>query len=275
MSATAAAKKNSVSSLHLQQRVQRILSQDRHVLNFEHYIPSPTHVARMGRLAKTVPELYDNPGITPRSKWFTHPRWHENSQMPPFHSHFRSELQSAIQALYNAYEIIIIVSSSPNHNNNNNNNKETSITAATQRRMIERANHTFRGSMQGLNGHVRIEEYACSPLYKKTFPKVDISFLYQDHQHLHESERHVYNAFDAILLSSSSNNVDDDDFDDDRKDDDDDDDSSTIIISIQKKEELASALNRLLDFDDELMAHLGEEEEIVVPMSLTEKEIWF
>jgi len=36
-----------------------------------------------------------------------------------------------------------------------------------------------------------------------------------------------------------------------------------------------STLTLVLNFDDQLMTHLGEEEEIVVPMSLTEKPIWF
>ena len=116
------------------------------------------------------------------------------------------------------------------------------------KQMIQSASSTFRGSMSGLNGHVRIEEYACFPLYKENFPKADISFLYKDHEHLHESEQDVYRAFDELLKGEATFN---------------------------NEDALLSALNRLLDFDAELIAHLGEEEELVVPMSLTEKEIWF
>ena len=186
----------------------------------------------MKNLASAVPELYNNPDITPRSKWFNHPRWHQNSQMPPFHVHFRVELQSVIQSLHRAYQMVT---------KGDDNTKMA-------KQMIQSASSTFRGSMSGLNGHVRIEEYACFPLYKENFPKADISFLYKDHEHLHESEQDVYRAFDELLKGEATFN---------------------------NEDALLSALNRLLDFDAELIAHLGEEEELVVPMSLTEKEIWF
>ena len=120
------------------ERAQLVLSQDRGVLNFERYKPSQEHVRRMQSLAESAPELYNNPSITPRSKWFSHPRYHQNSQMPPFHVHFRQEMQGVIQYLVKAYS-----SGDP----------PKSVTSH-----IRRAHSTFVGSMRGLNGHVSIEE---------------------------------------------------------------------------------------------------------------------
>ena len=204
------------------ERAQQVLSQDRGVLNFENYQPSQQHLHRMQYLAESVPELYNNSTITPRSTWFSHPRYHQNSQMPPFHVHFRQEMQGVIHYLVKAYN------GDPSKPPTDN---------------IRRSHSTFVGSMRGLSGHVSIEEYACFPLYKETFPNVDLKCLYQEHNHLHELETAVKNSL-ADLLENPTKDV-------------------------------VSTLEVVLDYDDKLMAHLGEEEEIVVPMSLTEKQIWF
>jgi iron-sulfur cluster repair protein YtfE (RIC family) len=212
-------------------RVKSILSQDRdNVINFEHYTPSPEHQERMQRLAKLAPNLYENPSLTPRSKWFSHPMWHRNSQMPPYHVHFRHELQDVTRYLYEAYS-----ASAPK----------------PQSRALRNAHSQFTGSMRGLNGHVSIEEYACFPMYQKTFPAVDITFLYQDHKELHRSEKKVENILASLIAQNPS------------------------LTEMLPRDDIVSALELVLNFDDQLMAHLGEEEEIVVPMSLTDKEIWF
>lgn len=214
------------SSSSWKDRLEGILSQERLVLNFEHYTVSEEHTKRMTELAKQVPTLYANPEITPRSKWFQHPRFHENSQMPPFHVHFRQEMKECLNYLYEAYS---------NEDND------------AQHKHLLRAYRTFSGSMRGLNGHVSIEEYACFPLYRDCFPQVNIDFLYHDHKSLKDAERKTMHQLEA--LGASQQDI--------------------------TKEEIMQCLQQLLDFDDQLMAHLGEEEEVVVPMSLTDQEIWF
>jgi hypothetical protein len=214
------------------ERIKRVLSQDRGELNFVHYTPSQEHSDRLKFLAETAPDLYNSSSITPRSKWFGHKHWNKNSQMPPYHVHFRQELQDVIRYLYEAYY-------------------SASKIPKAQLRAIRNAGSLFRGSMRGLNGHVRIEEYACFPLYRRTFPNVDIAFLYQDHEQLHKSEKAVNRAFNVMEEKSQAQD------------------------ELLERDDILSLLELVLDFDDQLMAHLGEEEEIVVPMSLTDKIIRF
>lgn len=216
----------------LEQRARDILAQDRHVLNFEHYRPGTAHAQRLARLsAVDLPDVFADPAIAPRSRWFTHPRYRVNSQMPPFHVHFRVEMQRVVSCLWEA------------------------ATATSRRRrrheLPHRARRLFQGSLRGLHGHVRIEEYACFPLYQRAFPTVDLQFLVDDHRALHRAETRV-----EEMLSRCCG-------DPQQKDDEDGD------------EVIWSTLETVLDFDDHLMAHLGEEEEIVVPLSLTEKPIHF
>ena len=216
-------------------RVQQVLSQDRQTLNFEHYTTSDEHKQRLQELATVAPELYDNSSITPRSKWFQHPRYRQNSQMPPFHVHFRYELQDVVRYVYEAY---------------------SASDARRQSQALQKAHSLFQRSMRGLNGHVSIEEYACFPIYKDLYPHMDLQFLYADHQHLHATEQHVERTLRGLLKQSSQQP------------------SGASIIMIPR-EELVSVLETVLDFDDMLMTHLGEEEEIVVPMSLTDKDFFF
>jgi Hemerythrin HHE cation binding domain len=219
----------SASASTWQDRVNSILSQDRRVQNFPHYKPSEVHVSRMKELAKKAPELYDNPEITPREKWFQHSRYRQNSQMPPFHVHFRSELQAVIRYLYEGM---------------------TTDNGDVIQSNIRRATRLFEGSMRGLHGHVNIEEYACFPLYEQNYPHVKVAkFLAQEHEALHQAEEEARKALYDLLDKQEGDNL--------------------------QKESVLSTLTVLLDFDDKLMAHLGEEEEIVVPMSLTDKPIFF
>ena len=223
------------STLSILRRAQDILSQDRGVLNFEHYVPSPNHIKRMSELKKTAPELYDNPSITPRSKWFSHPRYHSNAQMPPFHVHFREEMQYVINEVY---EAVVLVSSAKRMNRRKQLGK------------IQSALSDFQSCMRGLNGHVSIEEYACFPLYEREFPTVDIKFLYTDHKDLHRDEESVTRALQNALRKDHEDNL-------------------------APSREMIGLLQTVVDFDAHLMAHLGEEEELVVPLSLTEKRIMF
>ena len=212
-------------------RLKTILSQDRGVQNFEHYTPSDEHKERMNYLAEHAPDLFNNPTRTPRSTWFRHPRYHQNSQMPPYHVHFRQEMQGTLQYLYDTL---------------------SASQATNQLRALNSADRYFRGCMRGLNGHVSIEEYACFPCYKDNFPAIDIDFLYADHKELHRSEESVKKAFSTILDKADENYGD-----------------------LIPKADILEIIQQVLDFDDQLMSHLGEEEELVVPLSLTDKDIYF
>jgi hypothetical protein len=203
-------------------RLQQILRQDRSVLNFIHYETSLEHKKRLAQLAQTAPELYDNPLITLRSKWFTHTMYRKNSQMPPYHIHFRQELQSVLRALHHAW-------------------------ASGQLNSIQTARVLFRECMSGLHGHVQIEEYACFPAYARTFPNVNVKFLYEDHVDLHKAEVVANKALDKAVTSN-------------------------VMI---EPSDLIQLVRVLLQFDDHLLTHLGEEEEIVVPLSLTDRKIYF
>ena len=216
-------------------RLQTALGQDRGVLNFEHYTSSAQHKARIEKLATLAPKLYDNPQITPRKKWFQHPMYRRNSQMPPFHVHFREELQTTLQYLYSALENSIKAE----------NNDESIV-----QKHVQQASQYFHGCMRALNGHVRIEEYACFPLYEQVFPNIKLKFLYEDHEELHRFDARVSKAFDDFCSRKEK--------------------TATTTM-----DELLKLVELVLDFDKHLLAHLGEEEELVVPLSLTEKPIHF
>ena len=243
----------------IRQRVKTVLDQDRQVLNFEHYRTSVAHQQRLTALTRMAPELYDNPDITPRAKWFSHPMYRRNSQMPPFHVHFRQEMQHVVSCLWDA------LSSSSSSSSQQQ--------QELRQKHVRRASQIFQGSMRGLHGHVSIEEYACFPVYQQTFPRVNLSFLVDDHKELHRAEQHVKQILSQLhdsLSTSNGGNVQDYNTNNNgtnhHHDDDDDGDSDKLLYT---------ALEVVLDYDEQLMAHLGEEEEIVVPLSLTEKPIWF
>ena len=107
-----AAKRSSSSSIGTsnnpdwQQQLEIILKQRRNVLNFSEYTVSQAHEKRMAEFAKAAPQVFDNAEITPRSKWFNHPNYRRNSQMPPFHVHFRQEMQSVLGYLQQAYILV-------------------------------------------------------------------------------------------------------------------------------------------------------------------------
>jgi len=134
--------------------------------------------------------------------------------MPPFHVHFRHEMQMVVQHVY-----------------------EAALTAKCrpqQLRAIKRASSYFQGCMRGLGGHVSIEEYACFPLYEQTFPNIDLTHLYKDHEDLHKAEAAVSEAFEEALMR---------DYADD----------------LAPTAEMMELLHIVLEFDSHLMAHLGEE----------------
>jgi hypothetical protein len=215
-------------------QLKQVLSDDRDVLIYYNYTPSKEHLERIQQAKKELPIIFDNPDLMRRDNWVKHRNWRKNSQMPPFHVHFREEMQQSIRHIYQC-----LVSLSENKTSR-------AATSASQ------AYGAFRGCMSGLNGHVGIEEYAVFPQFQKKFPGVDINFLYQDHQKLHDKEAKTREALKALwddLKGSAADEV-----------------SSDTVMD---------ALQELLDFDQDLMAHLGEEEEFIVPMTLSTERLFY
>eukprot|EP00854_Cymbomonas_tetramitiformis_P005190 gene5190-6315_t len=189
-------------------QLSAILSEDRHVLNYTNYTVSKEHRARV----KGFPDSLR----IHRSKWFTHPNWAGRMQMPPYHIHYREEMQAVLAQLKDSLD-----APSPEK----------------QQQLLRRAFQYFERSMQGLAGHVNIEEHTVFPKYQRAFPNVDISFLYKDHEHLHEEEGKLRREFERAKL---------------------DDGRQGVLRVVQAA----------LAFDAALNTHLGEEEEIVVPITL-------
>ncbi|CAJ1935084.1 unnamed protein product [Cylindrotheca closterium] len=214
-----------------QKQLKIILNQRRGVGNFKDYTVSEKHAKRMQQLAESVPEVYNNPSSTPRSKWFDHPNYRRNSQMPMFHVHFRQEMQSVLAYLEKAHTL-------------------SSCSGKNPYQSCKSAFWQFQGCMGGLNGHVSIEEYAWFPVFQNLFPKVDLRFLFEDHEGLHRAEDQVMQALQDLTDRASS-------FQQEEKDNDD------------LEERVVSCIQLVMDFDQQLMGHLGEEEEILMPMSLT------
>jgi hypothetical protein len=78
------------------------------------------------------------------------------------------------------------------------------------------------------------------------YPGIDLQFLYADHKNLHRAEETVADALDTLRQQPTA-----------------------------APGQIVDAMEMFLKFDDQLMAHLGEEEELVVPMSLTKRDVFF
>jgi len=210
-----------VNQSNTMEHLKRILGEDRGVVLFSNYTPSRQHMDRMEHLQRQLPRMFDNPDLTPRTKWLSHRNWHRHPQMPPYHVHFRQEMQDAMRFLHQAHA-------------------ERSALAARQ------ALRMFQGCMRGLNGHVSIEEYAVFPQFQERYPNVDMKFLYEDHQHLHQAEEITKKALSQLVVQFEAGDA--------------------------SPENTIYAIDALLIFDQQLMAHLAEEEEFIVPMTLATDE---
>lgn len=211
-----------------------ILKQQRNLVNFKDYTVTEEHQNRMKELANTFPEVFDNPSSTDRSKWFNHPKYAMNIQMPQFHVHFRQEMQNVLGYLAKAHQVI-----------SSKNGKED------PQDYVRLAYRMFRGSMQGLHGHVHIEERAYIPIFQNLYHHIDFQFLYDDHEDLHETESKLLSALNHLATSTGPSHNDNN--------------------GTRFEEELVGAIQLAMKFDQELMTHLGEEEEIIVPLSLALK----
>lgn len=99
---------------------------------------------------------------------------------------------------------------------------------------------------EGLRMHVRIEEKQLFPQLQRWHPRVDTSFLYVDHARLHELEEEVARKFRSI--------------------------STMALYGHVERDDKAELLRSLLAFDKCLITHLGEEEDIIVPLTLNAPE---
>ena len=216
------------------QQLQNILSQNRHVINFQHYQTCEEHKNRILQRPSRM--------NIPRNEWFNHPNFRKRPQMPSYHVHFREEMQSVLNILYALYQ--------------HNNNQEYEI------KKFQQAYSIFQSSMETLHFHVQIEEGSFFPELQSKNRDFDLSFLYKDHQYLHETEDNLIRKFQSIKRKIDLNTK-------GKKKNTENDNNQTLppspIISIQDKSEL---LVLAIKFDEVLINHLGEEEEIVVPLCL-------
>ena len=65
--------------------VQDLLNAPRGDVNYTLYTTSDAHRTRMQDLPESLK--------IPREQWFTHRNWRGRTQMPPYHVHFREEMQ--------------------------------------------------------------------------------------------------------------------------------------------------------------------------------------
>ena len=110
----------------------------------------------------------------------------------------------------------------------------------------EEAGRHFAAVKTVLNGHARIEEAQVFPMLQRWHPRVDTTFLYVDHARLHELEDAVIKNFKSIQTAAQYGHID--------------------------RGDKADVLRSVLAFDRCLMTHLGEEEDIVVPLTLNAPE---
>jgi iron-sulfur cluster repair protein YtfE (RIC family) len=179
-----------------------------------------------------------------------HANWSKRAQMPAYRVHFRQEMQQLCRYLKDAYY------SYTNATDTNSNKATTRTTTA----IIRRAQSMFAGSMKGLSGHVQIEEQALFPIFKRRHATVDTSFLYDDHKHLHTLERVAQSHFHQLQLLLLT-----------RQQQPPQVNSSGGLLLEQEATLLLleATLLHVLAFDDALMNHLGEEEEVLVPLTLS------
>ncbi|CAJ1935085.1 unnamed protein product [Cylindrotheca closterium] len=229
---------SSTSDKDLQERLQSVLHQRRDIINFKQYAVSEEHVERMQELAQTLPEIFANPTKTQRTQWFRHPNYETNNQMPNLHVHYRLELQGVLLYLQKAFHQL-------EQQQQQQHDDENPAHASS----LKSAYFQFKGSMEGLHRHIAVEEWKLFPVFQLRHPQIDLKFLYEDHADLHQIESKLLQALLYLYETSSALG------------------SGGIVHDL--KEQVVGTIQLALDFDQQLMTHLGEEEEIVVPLSLT------
>ena len=170
-----------------QEPLQRILDQRRDIINFKQYAVSEEHVQRMSELAEKLPDIFANPTKTQRTQWFRHPNYDKNNQMPNLHVHYRLEMQGVLLYLQKAYKWL---------------QGDAEETNSTLHSILRSAYYQFKGSMKGLHRHVQVEEWKLFPVFQLNYPEIDFRFLYEDHEHLHQTESRLMHALSYLHEAS-------------------------------------------------------------------------
>ena len=252
--------------MDLRQKLEKRVADGRHgrarsLVNYPHYEVCEAHKLRLRGL---TPEMR-----IPREKWFDHPFYRKQKQMCDYHVHFREEMLQVMVGIQGAHNLFLDAGGREEDEANRERAR------AGMMKGLRRTSSIFSKSMEVLNFHVTMEERYLFPEMQK-ISIIDLSFLYQDHKHLHEAEAKVTSALDVLLqhllrtmtarsqeyLKQQRSQGQSDSKDDkgDRGDSDEDVKGGQMFLDL-----IACAL----EFDTVFMNHLGEEEEIVMPISLT------
>jgi hypothetical protein len=207
------------------------ITQERGDLHFLDYEVSEKHHSTMDALKSVYID---------RKDWTSHQRWRSQPQMPEFHVHFREEMQTVMRHLLSAYT---------QYTADDGNTKYV--------RSLEIALDVLETSTSTLSFHVRIEEGHFFPSLIKAYPEYDsiIRTLYDDHKVLHHAEDKTKKSLGALVSYVQSD--------------------PNKTKSGKGQDDVRVMFHQVcvdfLDFDKTLMDHLGEEEEIVVPLGLSRR----
>lgn len=152
-----------------------VLKENRGVVNFKNYVTSEAHKVRM----KTFPKRLQ----IPRSQWFQHKNWPGRMHMPPYHVHFRQDMQDAIKTVVRSFQ---------------------TPSLASRQQSIKSALRIFQSGMRSLTGHVGLEERAVFPMMVRANPDVNLDFLWEDHKELHEGVDRVVRQMRQLIHSLTS-----------------------------------------------------------------------
>lgn len=208
--------------------LERRMALPRGEVNFTCYMTSASFQSRKKKWPKKMKE----PCVS-RENWWTHADYYKSPQMPEFHTHFRVEMGNTLKAIYDAYNF---------HTDSNRKKRE---------RQINLALNIFRESMSSLSFHVSIEERRVFPMIISNVKHddIDLSFLYDDHKTLHTAEERLMKSLHQCL-------------DECQKGIEDEANDQAVELALQ------SVVSSALAYDSALLTHLGEEEELVVPITL-------
>lgn len=209
-----------------------IISEDRTEEIYWNYTVSMPHKLRMSKLSADL--------LIPRGEWTSHPMWSKNKQMTAYHVPIRRKMQQSIAQLVSCYH-------------------EHSAWSEEMREQIEDAQATFSMCMMILAGHVESEEATTFKLMRQRFTKQaeDMSDMYDTHRGLERSEKVLAAHFSDLVTP---------------------DELGQVVFGRRTRSKvhshvwLVQLIKALVGYDRELMQHFGEEEELVVPMNLTEPE---
>lgn len=220
--------------LHTNIRLRKLLAEDRSTEIFENYTAGLSHITRMRKMRTVQPEL-----CIPRNDWMQHENWSLNKQMTSYHIPIRSKMQQCLRELVMCFDAI-------------GRSGEIVQLGGEQLEImsdnIASAFKAFRMCIMVLSGHADKEEHNTFPSLMHFFPKVDIKDMFDSHEGLDSAAEAVRDMFSELISHLAKGAV------------------STHKSNAHKQ--LADLIDAAMQFDAHLNQHLGEEEELAVPMSL-------